>query len=136
MSDPLTLAVAVAVGTLAVARATRLVVHDSWPPMAWVRESWEWWQAQRDIAAVTRAQATGRRPHPTHVRSVLTGWGSLLTCPFCFAPYAAAADMAWALLAGLEWGPWWSSAWWVVNLWAAVSYVAAMIVVRDEPEDT
>jgi hypothetical protein len=28
-----------------------------------------------------------------------------------------------------SWGGWW----WLVNVWAAVSYVAAMIVVRDEP---
>lgn len=107
-----TLVAAVIVGTLAVARATRLVTSDAYPPAEWLRTRW--------------INATGSR-------TALQGWAPLVTCPFCFAPYAAAVDLTWVLLAGLEWGPWWSSAWWVVNLWAAVSYVAAMIVARDEP---
>ena len=115
MTDPLTLIAAALVGTLAVARAVRLVTSDAYPPMAWLRLRW--------------VNATGSR-------SALQNWAPLLECPFCFAPYAAAVNLAWALLAGLSWDglSWsWSSAWWIVNAWAAVSYAAAMIVVRDEP---
>lgn len=116
MTDPLTLLAAAIVGTLAVARAVRLVTSDAYPPAEWVRLRFLTWAAQ-----------TPRREK----------WGPLVTCPFCFAPYAAAVNLAWALLAGLEWTGdlSWSSAWWVVNAWAAVSYVAAMIVVRDEPPE-
>ena len=112
MTDPLTYAAAALVGTLAVARGTRLVVHDSWPPMAWVRDRWIAWAGQH-----------------------APNWVLLLTCPFCFAPYAAAADLTWVLLAGLDGASWWSAAWWVANTWAAVAYVAAQVVVRDEPPE-
>lgn len=117
MTDPLTLLAAVVVGTVAVARATRLVTSDAYPPVQALRM---WWINATEV----RGNGTWRE-----------GWSPLATCPFCFAPYAAAVNLTWALLAGLEWGPWWSSAWWVVNLWAAVSYLAAMIVVRDEPPE-
>lgn len=126
MTDPLTLLAAAVVGTLAVARAVRLVTADSYPPAEHLRIAWEVRQANRDAHAQAR---------PGTLAAVRTGWGPLLTCPFCFAPYAAAVNLTWALLAGLEWTGdlSWSSAWWVVNTWAAVSYLAAMIVVRDEP---
>lgn len=120
MTDPLTLAAAVLVGTIATARATRLLIADAYPPAAALRR---WWFNQTVAKGGWRA-----------------GWAPLLTddeagngCPFCAAPYIAAVNLGWVLAAGLEWGPFWSTAWWVVNLWAAVAYAAAMIVARDEP---
>ena len=102
------------IGTVAVARATRLATSDAYPPAVWVRR---WWFNQ------TAGKGGWRE-----------GWAMLISgddgkggCPFCFAPYAAAVNLGWA---------WWSDLgmwWWLVNVWAAVSYVAAMIVVRDEP---
>jgi hypothetical protein len=106
---------AVLVGTVAVARATRLVTSDAYPPAVWVRRQW--------------VNATGSR-HRTQ------DWAPLAECPFCFAPYAAAVDLTWAVWSGAAGDPgmWsWGGWWWLVNVWAAVSYVAAMIVVRDEP---
>jgi hypothetical protein len=122
--NPVTLVAAVLVGTLAVARCTRLVTSDDWPPIAWVRARWEWWQTDRDVDAANDARGY---PHATRARSIRHGWGSLLKCPFCFAPYAAAGDLALAWYSDL------ATWWWLVNLWAAVAYVAAMIVARDEP---
>lgn len=55
-------------------------------------------------------------------------WADLATCPFCAAPYIAAVILAWGVLSGLHWS------WWIVNGWLALSYVAAMLVVRDTPE--
>lgn len=114
MVDPLHLLAAAIVGTIAVARATRLVTSDGYPPAKAVRD---WW-----------IRVTHDGP-----------WSLLAECPFCFAPYAAAADLAWAawVLPGSDpldaWSVgWW---WWIVNGWAAVSYLAAMIVVRDEPPE-
>lgn len=117
MTDLLPLLGALIVGAFAVARAVRLVTSDNWPPMLWLRLRWLTWTAQ----------------NPRRER-----WSDLLTCPFCFAPYAVLVDLAWAVAVGahthqqldLSTGHTW---WWLVNVWAAVSYVAPMIVVRDEP---
>lgn len=119
----LTYAAALLLGTLASARATRLITHDAWPPMAWAR---------------TRAETILGR-HGT----AGADWAVGVTCPFCVAPYVVAANLAWCLAAGaltdLTWtggSVWsWAGAWWVLNTWAAVAYVASMVVVRDEPPE-
>lgn len=53
-------------------------------------------------------------------------WGKLASCPWCMAPYVVAGDMAWALAGNLD------IIWYVVNGWAAASYAAAYIVLKDE----
>lgn len=107
MSLPVAVAAAV-VATLAVARFTRLVVFDDWPPVVWARDAYR--------------------------RAVRFGdWDALVTCPFCFAPWVALADLVWAWTSGLT--GWWGGAWWAANLWFAVAYAAAMVVVRDEPAE-
>ncbi|MDN5918680.1 MAG: DUF1360 domain-containing protein [Pseudonocardia sp.] len=61
--DPVTLAV----DTLAAARVTRLVTHDTWPP------------------------AVASRAHVTHwLDRHAPGWTHGVTCPWCVAPWAAA----------------------------------------------
>lgn len=109
-----TMVLAALVGTIAVARAVRLITADAYPPAVWLRV---WWANHTD----------------TKVGSWRADWGPLLTCPFCLAPYAVAVDLGWAWWSGLA--GWWGTAWWLVNLWAAVSYAAAMVVVRDEPPE-
>lgn len=113
--DLLRVVLASLVGVIAVARAARLVTSDDYPPMVWVRDRWVTWCANH-----------------------APDWAELLKCPFCFAPYAAAANLALFLLMDAmhasttnadNLGTWW----WLVNIWAAASYAAAMIVVRDEP---
>lgn len=111
-------ALAFLTGTVAVGRATRLVVADTYPPMEWVRDRF--------------------LHYVTVTRPGLREWAPLVECPFCFAPYAAAVNLLWAVAAR----PWGTDSltltsvdgwWWVVNLWAAGSYLAAMLVKRDEP---
>lgn len=92
------------IGVIAVGRAARLLVHDDYPPAQWVREK--------------------------YVRHTSKGWETLFLCPFCIAPYLAAGDLAWYLLAE----GWVVDAWWIVNIWAAVSYLAAILVAYDQPE--
>jgi hypothetical protein len=99
--DILTIIAAVIVGTLGAARVVRLVVADSFPPLVWARIKWD---------TITKDG----------------GWALLLHCPWCFAPYVVAADMAWALLSDL------GNAWWVANGISAASYVASWIVIHDE----
>lgn len=119
--------IALVIGTLAVARAARLVTSDAYPPMQHLRV---WWVSKHELRDYHHKNGK-RRGYQWQY-----GWGPLLTCPFCFAPYAAAVDLAWAVAVPLDqwrdtWGAgWW---WWIVNTWAAVSYLAAMVVVRDEP---
>jgi hypothetical protein len=102
--DRITLTIAFLVGVIAVARFTRLVVHDDWPPMVWLRQKYR---------------------HAVNYGS----WEALVTCPFCFAPWPALADLAWGWGSDLHWS------WWAANLWFAGAYLASMLVVRDEPPE-
>lgn len=112
MSTPLLLLAAFVLATLAAARLTRFVVHDDFPPMEYVRGTYR--------------RLVGYGP-----------WEGLVTCPFCFAPYAAGGLLALGI--GFDvWTPDLSelaSWWWIVVVWASMSYLAAMIVVRDEPPE-
>jgi hypothetical protein len=112
MTDPLALLAAFTLGVIGLARATRLVVHDNWPPAEALRLRWKTWCAQ-----------TQRRGQ----------WVDLLDCPFCFAPYPGAAALAVAIAAGV-WSPDLGSLagwWWVLVVWAAGSYLAAILVASD-----
>lgn len=124
----LTLATAYILGTLGIARATRLLVHDDWPPIRGLRLAWIQWHDTRDY---NNAQSGD----PAHRHGWRYGWASLVTCPFCMAPYPTALALAVTIATGV-WTPGWSwaGAWWVLAVWASVSYLAAMIVVRDEPD--
>jgi hypothetical protein len=110
MTDPLLYAAAALVGVVGVARLTRLLTSDAYPPSVWVRTTW--------ANLVRHGQ-----------------WEPLVTCPFCASPYIAAASLAWVLTAGVRPDGFWSQAWWIFWGWLATSYVAAMIVVRDEPPE-
>lgn len=104
MNDTLMHTIAFILGVIAVGRAARLLVFDDFPPTKAVRE----WYTKK---------VTGK-------------WEGLFLCPFCLAPYLAAGDLAWYLLAE----DWVVDAWWIVNIWAALSYLAAILVAYDQPE--
>lgn len=121
----LALAAAYALAVVAVARATRLVIFDPYPPAAAARR---WWWNQTIGRGGWRAAwhklAVGEEPHDPG-------------CPFCASPYITAVTLAVAI-AGDVWTPdlgtvggWW----WVAAVWASVSYLSAMLVLRDEPPE-
>lgn len=114
MNPTLLYATAAATLILSTARLTRLLVHDKWPPAVTVRV---WWM-----------NATNHGP-----------WADLVTCPFCVTPYLTAGILTWGLAVGVPDGDAaaWSAAWWwwLFNGWLALSYLAAMVVVRDEPAE-
>lgn len=56
-------------------------------------------------------------------------WRKLGECGFCLAPYLSLGMIAWAWLSDLAW--WW----WVPNIWWAMSYLAAILLSYDQPED-
>jgi hypothetical protein len=53
-------------------------------------------------------------------------WAILAHCHWCLAPYMVAFVGLWGWLSGLH------VLWWVINAWLAASYIASMIVERDE----
>jgi hypothetical protein len=96
----------VLVASIGVARAVRVLVHEDFPPGRWVRNTW---------IAVTKGGS----------------WSDIVTCHWCAAPYLVAGSMLWFGLGLWLWEPllW---GWWVVHLWAALSYAASWVVHHDE----
>jgi hypothetical protein len=99
---------------LAVSRWTHLIVDDDYPPVQWL----------------TRQYAM----------RVPKKWVKLVECPWCVSPYIGAWITAWLcasqwdwLLVGLREFAW--TSWWFVNGVASLSQVAAMVNLRDVPED-
>lgn len=90
-----TLLAATVVGILGVARLTRLVVDDDWPPMVWFRRKWD-------------------------ARLNKSSWVTLIECPFCVSPYFAAVTIGWAVLSDLHWSWWLFHGWLAVAYSAAM----------------
>lgn len=63
------------------------------------------------------------------VKHVPEKWGVLVECPWCVAPYVTVGNLAWAWGSGLAWH------WWFANAWAAASWVAAFLCLRDIPPE-
>ena len=102
---------AVIVGVLSVARTARLIGFDEYPPMEWLRSKWDGhWEKRYGVGNGDE------------------GWGKLLHCPFCSAPYLAAGMVGWAWLSDLHWS------WWLVNGVWGLSYVSSILVAYDQPE--
>lgn len=113
MSIYLEYATATVVGLLSIARLTRLVTQDTFPPVAWLRAKWD----QLNEKTV-KHQYGG-------INVVPGGWTDMLHCAYCFSTWATIPVLGWAILSDL------SPAWWIINGWLAAAYVAAMIVARD-----
>lgn len=98
----------IAVAVIGVARLTRVVVYDEFPPTAWWREMWAGWFHG-------------------------TGWDKLFLCWWCFSFWAALACVGW-FIGGLyvDWVMW---AWWIFWGTFALAYLAPMLIVRDEPSE-
>lgn len=82
------------VGIISVARTLRLVVHDAYPPMVWLRK----WL----------------------LRLTPTKWVDLWECQFCLAPYLAAGMGVWVWLSDLNTAWWVINGWWAASYVAAV----------------
>lgn len=99
--------VATLVGVVSVARTARLLIYDEFPPIEWLRAHY---------------LALFDEDHPST-------WSKLAECQYCITPYMAAVMLWWAWVSDLN------TAWWVINgVWAS-SYVAAIVVSYDQPEE-
>lgn len=102
---PVTLMV---IGIVSVARMTRFVTYDDFPPMEWLR---------------------GRL-----VQVLPNRWGAVMVCPFCMAPYLMAVQIAW-FLATYHAPQSTFLIWWVLpHGWWAASYLSSIVVAHDQPE--
>ncbi len=86
---------AVIVGTVSVARLTRLVTQDSFPPSAWMRSKWD--------------EITDDGP-----------WSKLLHCPFCMSMWLAIPVILWGWLSNLHISWWLFNGWMAVSYLAAI----------------
>lgn len=104
MTITLELVAAALVAAFSAARMTRLAVHDTFPPAAAVRN---WYL---DKAGVSE-------------------WRWLFLCHWCMSAWPSLLVLVTAVL---TWGhDGWDTAWWLVNGWFALMYVAGIIVERD-----
>lgn len=107
--DHFTLVAAVIVGILSVGRTARLLGFDEYPPMEWLRDKWD-------------------------SKYGTEGWGKLIHCPFCSAPYLAAGMLLWFTFSYAYGGDVAVILWWVINGWWGLSYVSSILVAYDQPE--
>ncbi len=110
LDHPILLVLTVLVGALGSARFTRLLVHDTFPPAAWVRAKWGRLTADRDGSDGS--------------------WTVLLGCHFCFGIWSAALCLFLFWLGTLV--PWIGATWWWLYGILALGYVSALIVERDD----
>lgn len=116
LDQPFLLVLAVLVIVLGVGRLARIVTYDAYPPAIWWRERW--------------TRMTGSFTEDTK-EWVPGPWTKLFTCFWCFTPWLMLIAIGWFVL-GL-WVAWIAVVWWFFWSWLALSYVASMILARDEP---
>ncbi len=73
--------VAIIVGTVAVARATRLIVDEDMPIINWLVEKW--------------------------IIHIPPRWNEIPECPWCTSVWMAMGSVTWAFLSDLHWTWWW-----------------------------
>lgn len=106
LNDYFLLVLAVLVLVLGVGRLTRIAVHDAFPPMIWLRIQWD--------------RLTKDGP-----------WSKLAHCWWCASPWITAVAVGWFFLGEIY--PVLQVIWWFFWGILAASYLAAMVISRDEP---
>lgn len=110
IDNPFLMVLAILTVIFGVGRFTRVMVHDPFPPAIAVRMAWD--------------RITNDGP-----------WSKLLHCWWCFSFWATLGCIGW-----FAWGqiPGWgflNVIWWVFWGALAMSYLAAIVIARDEPND-
>lgn len=113
LSPEFTSVIAILVGILGVARLTRVIVFDTFPPAVWWRIRWD-------------------RMVPKEKGGWFELWNKLFHCWWCLSMWVALACIAWWVwLTPLHVA--WALAWWVFWGALALGYIATMVIVRDDP---
>jgi hypothetical protein len=108
LHDPIVGVLAILVAIFGVGRLTRVIVHDDFPPAMWWRDTWK--------------RITNDGP-----------WSKLFLCWWCLSFWVSLACIGHALLATTH--EFWFWSWWIFWGALALSYVATMVIVRDEPKE-
>jgi hypothetical protein len=95
--EPFVLVCAAVVAVLSVARVTRLIVDDDYPPVQW---------ATMKIANILPQK-----------------WVKLVECPWCVSPYISLVVIVWAWTTGLHWSWWLGNGWAALSMAAAMIVV-------------
>lgn len=109
LDQPLLVILALATAAFGVGRLSRILTYDAYPPAMWLRRKW---------LDLTRNRETNDNGP----------WGKLAICQWCATPWIMAICIAWGWFSSLHWS------WWVFWGWLALTYVASIIIARDEPE--
>lgn len=57
------------------------------------------------------------------------GWSLLARCFWCATPWIMLGCILWAILSDFHW------TWWAFWAWLGLSYLAAMVIARDDPNE-
>lgn len=87
---------AVVIAVLSVARTSRLLTYDAYPPVVWFRMKWD--------------AKIGRE-----------GWGSLIHCQYCATPYMMIVMALWFYFGGDHWTWWWINGVWGFSYLSAIT---------------
>lgn len=108
LPDEFMAVLAILTAIFGVARLTRVIVYDDFPPSVWWRMTW--------------SRITNDGP-----------WAKLFMCWWCLSSWIALVCILWyAFLTPLH--PVWLYGWWVFWGMLALGYAATMVIVRDEPK--
>lgn len=112
VTPPWTILSLLVIAVLGVGRLARLITYDVFPPSVWWRTTW--------------AKATAN-PDGTEGK-----WEKLFTCYWCLSPWLMLLTL---VVLGLSYDTLWLAWVWLAFFgWLALSYLASMIVNRDERE--
>lgn len=98
---------AIPIAALGIGRLTRLIVHETFPPMAKIRAFWD--------------NATDK-----------SDWNLLFHCHWCMSFWVTVGCALWFFIG--MWVFWIAVAWFIFFGLFALAYLAGMIVERDEQE--
>jgi hypothetical protein len=110
LAEPHLLGLAVLTTILGAGRLTRVIVHDAFPPAIKLRMAWD--------------RLVGDGP-----------WSKLFHCWWCMSFWVTLFCVGWYFLGQIDGWAWVNVAWWVFWGTLAMSYVAAIIIARDEPSN-
>ena len=104
--DPFVVICAAVVAVFAVARWTRLIVDDDYPPTRWLTTKF--------------------------IERVPEKWGVLVECSWCTSPYVAAIIVGWAWASDLHWSWWFVNV--IASLSWLAGFMGARVIPPDQRE--
>lgn len=111
LTEPHMLGLAIITLILGAGRLTRVIVHDAFPPTIKLRMAWD--------------RLVGDD----------SSWAKLFHCWWCMSFWVTGIGVGWFMLGQIDGWAWVNVLWWIIWGTLAMSYVAAIIIARDEPTD-